>query len=1336
MRRIALLCVILMGMAAWCGPLRADTVPSHRYATHDGLPSEQILSLAQTNNGLLWIGTRNGLAVYDGNEFRSIPTPDSIRQKQVFGLQPMPDGSVWAAIGHDAMRVTPHGITRVSLLGNHLNSEVLRRGASVLFVTDRSVWTLEPDSPPTRTPFRFADGTGMTVVRGADVGPEGRLWIVTGPTGLTRVQSDGTVAHSAAITAEGGESFSDVQFIGDGTALTVRGGTMYRFDPGNLTLNRVAPTYGASSIEYRDGSTAYLTGAPPVSRYDTEAHRLQPPLPIDWDTETGTTAVLRGREGGLWVGTENGLLHVANPKARHRRSLAGTAIQNGMGFRERGRVLWGSTWGAGLFQIQPRRERAAPVGYSQWVTLPSHDDRFHALGTDADVDGRTWFQWTSAQGWERVGHVQGGVRGYVDSSGVGYFWHNDGLYRHEPAGDTTEATQLRSWPLNDSQHHLMGPAPNGDVILFDEGIVLRLRRPDGAVIDTIATAPAHAESQGRRLQIDPKGRIWCPFRGGGLLRVDPERGTTHTLLEGVLIEAVEMSGDSLAMAKTTQGLYLLDAETGATRRHFTEADGLLSNDVNGAALMGDTLYVGHTSGITLLPANSLFRAPPRPQAVLKGLEVNFDERSLRSASEWEASARAVGFSYTAASLARAERVQYEVQLAPSESTWKTTDRRFARYTNLASGTYHFKVRARLTGRPPGPAATHTFTIPPHFYETTWFRILVVLCVLGLAGGVYRWRTHRLRTQQARLQRAVDNRTQELIAEKEKNKQQAERLAELDEAKNRFFAHLTHEFRTPLSLVLSPLRDALQRAEEGRVALGGRQIRRMIQNAERLQHLIDQLLDLATLEAGRMDLERRPGNLSHQVRRTAEAFRSKAEQKEIDLRVEVTDRIETRFDPDKVETIVSNLVGNAVKFTPTGGTVAVRVDRADETASVEALGAEGAVEGGVRIAVDDTGPGISPEMQEQIFNRFEQARLRSESASQEHEGVGLGLALTSELVDLHGGVIDVESTPGEGSRFTVLLPLVPVAGGDGAGGDGAMGDGAWHQHAELDAPSDADERTQSATVWVPDVQSAEDGGTENGREEHSEERETILVVEDNAEMRAYLREQFSDSWTVIEATDGEEGWQMVRDREPDLVLSDVMMPSVDGFELCRRIKAEADLRTIPVLLLTARADEEGTREGLACGADDYVAKPFDVTELRRRINNHLAARRHLRARYRQEVEIASTVVDDEDRPFIEDLLAVIDEHLSNPDFTVGRLAEEMALSRRQLTRRVKKATGDPTGTLLRKRRIERAKAMLSENPGTVAEVAYAVGFKSASAFSQSFQKMVGQSPTEYVRQCAE
>jgi signal transduction histidine kinase/DNA-binding response OmpR family regulator len=1271
---------------------------------------------------------------------RTIQLPDSIGTTYVSALRAMPDGSVWVATSRgEAVKVRLHEVVRVVPLGQRLVQRILMQGDRLLFVTRTAVWRLPPGaSTPTRQPFQYdiapskietASGVGAGVFN-ADRGPDGTTWVIDGHLGPGRLHADGTVSFVGAPQKDPGDLWYTLRFAEDGTAFVLQGETLHRMDPTSGTLSSLFEDLGSPTYLSVQGSTAYATRGRTLLRYDGGAGRQlsslgrQQGLP-----ERVPEEVLRDRNGGLWIGTHEGLFYLPAPGARHLSAVEGTSLYNVSQFLSEERALWARTYGSGLIQLRPTRHRATPGGLTGWRgDIYAQDGRLHAISSKT----ASWFRWAEPSGWQHLAPTGGALKGVVAPNGTGFFLHDGGLFRQEPSAKASPV-ELVSWPDSLQYLHNIALTPKGALLHRAEKYIYH-RRANGTIADTIGALPDHDRSKAealrvnqfsnmRDMRVDADGSVWCAFSyDGGILRIDPASGQRRMILEDQSIWHIDVVGDSLVLASTRQnGLYLVDAREGKVRRHLTASDGLTSETVFAAHLSHDTLYVGHQNGITTLPAGGLWDVPESPKVLLTGWETGLDDRPLSADSIVEADERTVGFSYTGPSLSHARHVRYEVRLKPQRTNWETTERRFVRYRNLEPGTYRFEVRARLKGQPPGPVTTYSFSVPPHFYETWWFHLLVGLSLLGGGVGLYRWRTVRLRRRKEELEAAVAERTRELAEEKEKTERQAERLAELDEAKNRFFAHVSHEFRTPLSLLLGPLEEELRQGD-GPVSFGRRQARRMADNARRLQRLINQLLDLATLEAGQMDLERQPGDLASAIERSAEAFRSKAEQKDIDLRVERPDgRIETRFDPEKVETIVSNLVGNAVKFTPEGGAVTVTVEEADAPASVEAPGADESVQGTVRLEVADTGPGIDPDVQEAIFDRFEQA---DHSTARAHEGTGLGLALTRELVELHGGTIDLDATPDEGSTFAVLLPLVPVAGVDerehggvGDGEYGSMGDGERGREARSEA------RTEAASVF-------EEGSSADA--ERDEDAATILVVEDNAEMRAYLQEQLVDPWTVLAAPDGRAAWKMVQAEAPDLVLSDVMMPGLNGFELCRRIKADEALRTIPVLLLTARADADATREGLSAGADDYVAKPFDAEELRQRIENHLAARRHLRNQYREELEIDAfeAVTEIEQRSFVETAIEAVEAHLGNPDFTVEQLAEAVALSRRQLTRRLKQAVGETPSSFIRQYRIERAKTLFENGAETVSEVAYATGFRSPSHFSQAFKEEVGTTPSGY------
>ncbi len=547
--------------------------------------------------------------------------------------------------------------------------------------------------------------------------------------------------------------------------------------------------------------------------------------------------------------------------------------------------------------------------------------------------------------------------------------------------------------------------------------------------------------------------------------------------------------------------------------------------------------------------------------------------------------------------------------------------------------------------------------------------------------------------------------------------EAERAMDLrrtNEFQSRFLANISHEFRTPLTLTFGPINDLLDgqyQVEEAALP----HLERARRNGQRLLRLINQLLELSGLNAGALHLEARRGDLARHLREIAVLFQDVARQRGLHFRIHLPkEPLWHVFDEDKIEKVVVNLLSNAVKFTPPGGTVTLSL-RHD-------------AEGTARIAVADTGLGIDEVHLPHLFDRFYQVE-RTETRA--YEGSGIGLALVEELVKLHGGHITVESEPGTGSTFTTYLPLLGGTEDQRAalpepsvshGGDGHTTSRANREYTHhLDLVAQATEATASEpTSPVP-----------------AEEATVVLVVEDNADMRAYIRSHLEHDYTIVEATNGRVGLEQAQQWIPDLVLSDVMMPEVDGLALTDALKADLRTSHIPVVLLTAKAEVEHRIAGFKSGADAYLPKPFDAAELRVRVRVLLEERQRLRmlfsqqeAAQQEQAASALPAMPANEQAFLNEVKEQITHHLSNAAFGVDDLADALHLSRRQLLRKLKALTDESPGALLRRMRLEQALVLLREGV-SAKEVAHAVGFRSYSAFWGAFNKVYGTSPTSYL-----
>jgi signal transduction histidine kinase/DNA-binding response OmpR family regulator len=533
------------------------------------------------------------------------------------------------------------------------------------------------------------------------------------------------------------------------------------------------------------------------------------------------------------------------------------------------------------------------------------------------------------------------------------------------------------------------------------------------------------------------------------------------------------------------------------------------------------------------------------------------------------------------------------------------------------------------------------------------------------------------------QRQKNRRNKELLKKQEHLNQ---KLQEADQLKSHFFANISHEFRTPLTLILSPVEEKLSAGNlSQKDTISFQSIRR---SANRLLELINQLLELSKLESGFMKLHMQPGNLYDFVIPILTSFDSLADVNQSQYTKEI--RIPTftvLFDGDKLEKILNNLLSNAFKFSPTSGKVHIKVDTQEKERSIE-----------LTIEIRNSGAVIPSDSLPRIFDPFVQGENTSSLP-----GTGLGLSLVKELVKLHGGDIIVSSNTDIGTVFMITLMF---------------------ERSDLPDALPATEKRETIPY--------SSASFENDAAETDPAKETILVVEDNQEVRSLIRRGLENHYNILEASTGKEGIALAREHHIDLAVSDVMMPEMNGVALCHLLKNDELTSHIPVILLTARADHESKLEGLRTGADDYVIKPFNMQELLARITNLIDLRRKLIQKYNQRIviqphEITVTPLDER---FIQKVIQLVEDNLDNTSLSVEKMSAELGISRANLHRKLKAITGLATSEFIQDFRLRRAAQLIEKKADTISQIAYQVGFNDQSYFTKCFKKKFGKTPSEY------
>ncbi len=1028
-------------------------------------------------------------------------------------------------------------------------------------------------------------------------------------------------------------------------------------------------------------------------------------------------SICRDRQGNMWVGTYYGGVNINYattagfallPQPRAHNALNGKII------RDMVEDKWGNRW-FGL-------ENSGVVGLmhnsSEIITLTTSSSGSNGLlgnqiqGLDDDANGNLW-----------IGSYNRGVNKYDPKTGrITHFSHESGNQNSlssnavnnilvDRKGRVWIGTNLGGLNRYDAQtghfrhyrHSSRAGSLGNDQVatLYEDakgqlwvGTVTGLNRYDEAHDQFVQYTRLNQSVSAAGLYVtaifeDHRGTLWVGSAGDGLFAMNPQTGQfrrirpDRQLANVTVYKMLEDRGGQLWFGSNT-GLYKYDAATNHYV-NFTISDGLVANQFNynaGCALKNGQLMFGLVNGYTLFDPVRLQKPDYKPVLAITDFRANDQPANTPNNLKQTAppsvqlthDQSTLHIRFVALEYGSYDNKLYAYKLDGYDDSWSVPSKnRVATYTRLPHGQYRFLVRSTNNkGNWVAASAPILITIRPPWWQTPWAYLGYLLLSVGLVYCLGRYSIIEI------------NRKNQLLIEH----LDREREREMSAMKYRFFTNMSHEFRTPLTLIKAPLDEMMAQTQLVNQQQSSRQLVLMDQQVSKMVRLVDQLMDVSKSESGYLTLQFDAVDLVTLCTQLVGQFGTMATQQGIALQFRsAAGRLVRWADADKLEKVVYNLLTNALKYTPAGGSITVQLAGDDDRDPVT-------------ITVTDTGIGMPTAALPYIFDRFYQADNQQFAA---HKGTGIGLALCRELVELHGGTVTVQSQPLAGSRFTVTLPLTSPPIGTPA--------------LPLDTPAETHrDEVVLSPPFIPITGC----------------KPTVLVVEDNGDIQAYLRDLLLPAYNVVCRDNGQVAWTYLEDHLPDIIVSDVMMPLVDGILFCKQVKSHLTTCHLPVLMLTARGTDTDQISGLATGADDYITKPFNPRLLLLRLQNLLANRQLIKDKCRRELmlEPQGLTTNSLDEAFLKKAMTVTEANVENPDFTAQALAESMNMSRSAFYRKLQAITDLTPSDFIRNVRLKRAAQLLQQHELSVAAVAFAVGYNDLKTFRQNFQQQFGTTPANW------
>lgn len=812
------------------------------------------------------------------------------------------------------------------------------------------------------------------------------------------------------------------------------------------------------------------------------------------------------------------------------------------------------------------------------------------------------------------------------------------------------------------------------------------------------------------------GEIWAGTSEGLVClnkdRLTPVLFTTADGLPSDIICGLAEDEKKNIWISTHQGISKLNPPEKKFINYYA-GDGLQGNEFTRTAVFKDKrgkIFFGGTNGVTAFYPQDITEIKKEMNVLITGFHVAnrpvkkgdksgnnvITDTAVMDTEQFTLAYNENTFSidFSVLEFSNPDRISYQYKIKELGDEWISTQPGTNRvtYSSLKPGKYTFSVQARDHNNFSN-IRTVTITITPPWYQTWWAKViwgcLGALLIYALTMYILSRIRHR----------------QEVMRQKH--------MEQINEAKLQFFINISHEIRTPMTLIISPLEKLLaEHSEKQPVYL------MIYRNAQRILRLINQLMDIRKLDKGQMHLKFRETDIVGFINDLMQTFNYQAQKKNItftfEKELEGADSLKVWIDLNNFDKVLMNVLSNAFKYTHEGGNIEVLLKTGHNDAY------RGALKDYFEIDITDNGIGIDKNKIEQIFERFYQI---DNDMTQSNFGTGIGLHLSQSLVELHHGIIKAENREdGQGTRFIIRLPL-----------------GSNHLKAEeLENPEETgSEPTISQLPKDSIYETEEENKTNEYRKHKAKTRYRVLIVEDDEEIRRYIRSELDSDFRIYECTNGREGLETILKEKPDLVISDVMMPEMDGITLCRKIKQNININHIPIILLTAKSKAEDQIEGLEIGADAYIVKPFNTELLRTTISNLIANRERLRGKLvgEQQVEEKITKIEmkSNDEILMSKVMKTINDHLADPTLNVEMLAANVGMSRVHMHRKLKELTNQSARDFIRSIRLKQAANLLREKNLSVSEVAYATGFSNLSHFSNTFRDFYGISPSEYKEQ---